>query len=151
LYLFCLAAKKDTAAIPCASPCDTVFSRKQNHIFIAVGILVLKGFTGADGPEAAAAGRAEVVIEPGKISPALIRLLPLGQGNFSYAGFPALLEDQGLSFASMTPTSLLDESIFRINLLDDNAAENPGSLELAAGYYRLTLALYGGRGVCGSA
>jgi hypothetical protein len=32
--------RKHFAAIPCASPCDTVFSGKQNHIFIAVGILV---------------------------------------------------------------------------------------------------------------
>jgi hypothetical protein len=106
---------------------------------------VLTGFSGPEAPASAVAeGRVEATIEPGKTATASIRLLPLGQGNFSYAGFLSLLEDQGLSFASMTLSSRLDDSVFRINLLNDNAAENPGSLELAAGYYRLTLALYGG-------
>jgi hypothetical protein len=105
--------------------------------------LSIAGYAGVEDAEPITEGSAIVPVSAGTENSVSVSLRLIGQGVFSYADFLTVLEDRSLLRASLTLTSLYDNEIMLFNLLSGRDAENPGTIALRAGYYTLSLDLYG--------
>jgi hypothetical protein len=103
----------------------------------------LSGYSDAQGMALEAQGQAVVEILAGRTSSAVIKLEPAGTGVFDYAALRSSLGGKGLTRAALALTSLRENSVQTVDLLDGAGG---GTLSLSAGYYRLAIDLYQSNG-----
>jgi hypothetical protein len=99
----------------------------------------LSGYSDAQGTALEAQGQAAVEIAAGRTSSAVLKLEPAGTGVFDYAALRSSLAGKDLIRAALALTSLRDNSVQTVDLLDGAGG---GTLSLSAGYYRLAIDLY---------
>jgi hypothetical protein len=106
----------------------------------------LSGYSDTQGTALEAQGQAAVEIAAGRTTNAVIKLEPAGTGVFDYAALRSSLGGKSLTRAALALTSLRDNSVQTVDLLDDAGGgtlilENGGAVR---GNLRYSSTLYGG-------